>query len=74
MKTAKLTLRVSVDRLDEWQEWVESVPPTTQNPVARDRILTAARAALEMQEKRRGYKRDYYRKTLGKGARRKRGK
>ena len=70
MKTARLTLRVSAERLKEWQRWIETVEPTTQNPVAGDRILSASQTALEVQERRRRYQRDYYRKTRGKGAKR----
>ncbi len=71
MRTAKLTFRVSADRLKEWREWVESVQPTTQNPLPGERILQAARTAFELQERRREYQRDYYREnyiqTRGKG-------
>ena len=68
MRTAKITLRVAEDRLGEWREWIKSVPGTTAHPIPGDRILTAARAALEAQAKRRVYKRDYYRRTQGKKA------
>ena len=78
MRTAKLTLRVSAERLEEWQEWVESIQPSTQHPVPGERILQAARSALELQERRRKYQRDYYRENYGetraKGAARRKGR
>ena len=65
MKTARLKLRVSAERLEEWQRWIETVEPTAHNPVAGDRILAAAYAALERQEQRRTYQRDWQRRARG---------
>ncbi len=70
MRTARLMLRVSEERLEEWREWIESVPPTTQNPIPGDRILQMARSALEVQDRRRSYKRDWHREARGSKPRR----
>ncbi len=69
--TTILKLQVSSERLDEWLAFLDTVQPTTQHPLSGDRILSLARAAIGVQERRRPKLRETskqrYLKRTGKG-------
>ncbi len=50
---ATLKLEVSIERLDEWLAFLDTVESTTRYPLSGDRVLSLARAAIQLQQRRR---------------------
>ena len=64
-RTRTLALTVSAARVDEFKRFIDSVNPTTNNPVAGDRILSLAMRVIRKDQARQTARRRKNRRARG---------